>query len=233
MIDAPLPKIHRRKPTSHHAKGGPRPDRQARSEGDLSTEDEYRGVADDSQESKNACILLVSMWKDKVHDDDNVVEIFQRLTVEVEDFDKFGAIIASNLIFSTSLQTGYTMITTSTRRRDSTRIIGCSVSIASRSRKPSFVVPASLTQQDFSNFTTASLAINNQRANKLHSASRRRGLTKKNSNCKCVFRLHMDKVFGQGVWTLKPRKFGSHHSRHGTNAHLLKQHVQTDAVAFG
>ena len=62
----------------------------------------------------------------------------------------------------------------------------------------------------------------------MHGASNRRGLTKKNCKCKCVFRLHMDKL----RWTLKPRKSSSHHSKHHTNAHLLKQHVQMEAVSF-
>jgi hypothetical protein len=193
------------------------------------------------------------MWKDNVHDDDNICEIWQDITIENDDFNhsnieasfsdfknataahqdkhfvKYGAIIASNLSFSTSLLTGYTMITISTKRNQRTRIIGCSVSIASRSRKATAIVPAARTQQEFENFTSASLHANEQRSNILHSAKMRRGLTKKNNNCKCVFRLHMNKFF---LWCLTPRRNGSHHSKHPTNAHLLKQHVSTEAVSF-
>jgi len=39
----------------------------------------------------------------------------------------------------------------------------------------------------------------------------------------------MDKFF---FWCLTPRRNGSHHSKHPTNAHLLKQHVSTEAVSF-
>jgi hypothetical protein len=253
--DLQLPKIHRRKPISHASKSGLRDNRLARSEGEMTTDDEIidQDNACAAPNSKIVCDYLETMWKDNVQDDDNICEIWRDITIESNDFNdsnigasfsayknateahqdmhfvKYGAIIASNLCFSASLLTGYTMITISTKRNQRTRIIGCSVSIASRSRKATAIVPAARTQQEFENFTSASLHANEQRSNILHSAKMRRGLTKKNNNCKCVFRLHMNKFF---LWCLTPRRNGSHHSKHPTNAHLLKQHVSTEAVSF-
>ena len=255
MINHQLPKIHRRKPISHASRSGRRDNRLARSEGEITTEDEFSDQEHScgAKKSKLVCSYLETMWKDSVQDDDNICEIWRDITVESDDFNdskvgasfeefrsttaadkdmhfvKYGAIIASNLSFSTSLITGYTMITISTKRKQKTRIIGCSVSIASRSRKATAIVAAATTQLEFENFTSASLHANDQRSNILHSAKMRRGLTKKNNNCKCVFRLHMDKFF---FWCLTPRRNGSHHSKHPTNAHLLKQHVSTEAVSF-
>ena len=159
--DLQLPKIHRRKPISHASKSGQRNNRLARSEGELTTDDEIIDQDNEcgAQNSKIVCNYLETMWKDSVQDDDNICEIWRDITVQSDDFNdskvgasfeefrstiaadqdihfvKYGAIIASNLSFSTSLTTGYTMITISTKRKQKTRIIGCSVSIASRSRK--------------------------------------------------------------------------------------------------
>jgi hypothetical protein len=248
-----LPKIYKRKPISHASKSGLRDNRLARSEGEITTEDEIDQEHGQEHGSKIVCNYLETMWKDNVRDDDNICEIWRDITIESDDFNesnigasfshfknataaledmhfvKYGAIIASNLSFSSSLQTGYTMITISTKRKQRTRIIGCSVSIASRSRKAKAIIPAASSQQEFEEFTSVSLHAIEQRSNILHSAKMRRGLTKKNNKCKCVFRLHMNKFF---FWCLTPRRNGSHHSKHPPNAHLLKQHVSTEAVSF-
>jgi hypothetical protein len=246
-IQDPLPKINRRKPISHHAKTGPRSNRLARSEGEMSTEDEISGDSDVSTNTKNVCTCLETMWKNEVQDNDNVFEIWKDMTVEHEDFEasclgasfeefkqaqarneddhfvKYGAIIAANLSFSTSLQTGYTMITISTKRSRKTRIIGCSVSISSRSKPATAIVCAATTHQQFQDFTTASLENMQKRKNTMHSAKLRRGLTKKNNKCKCVFRLQMDKFF---FWALTPTKWGgSCHSKHPPSYRIISCHM--------
>jgi hypothetical protein len=136
-IDLQLPKIHRRKPISHASKSGRRDDRLARSEGEITTEDVFSDQEHScgAKKSKIVCTYLETMWKDSVQDDDNICEIWRDITVQSDDFNdskvgasfeefrsstaaekdmhfvKYGAIIASNLSFSTSLMTGYTMIT--------------------------------------------------------------------------------------------------------------------------
>jgi hypothetical protein len=128
LLDGNLPKIHTRKRVSHHSKSGQRDDQLARSEGEISTVEEVdENEIGNSQNTKNACILIEKMWKNVTPDHENIFEPFECVTVDAENFEKYGAIIASNLSFSTSMQTGYTMITTSTRRSDQTRILGCSV----------------------------------------------------------------------------------------------------------
>ena len=79
MIDHQLPKIHRRKPISHASRSGRRDNRLARSEGEITTEDEFSDQEHScgAKKSKVVCSYLETMWKDSVQDDDNICEIWR------------------------------------------------------------------------------------------------------------------------------------------------------------